>query len=143
VKHAQVRRMQQADIPVGARVGAILSADDHKVYLFGYGTYQGKELPPVPYGIHAQVFGAETWEEYDAALKREINHIREQHQGETGVPPEDWMPPRPVNPKILLDNGEVVWGYESWWGPEEEITRLIGNRHVVMVDIAQYRAGML
>lgn len=25
------------------------------------------------------------------------------------------------NPKIKLDNGEVVWGCQCWWGAEEEI----------------------
>ncbi len=30
--------------------------------------------------------------------------------------PEDW----PIeNPRLTLDNGQVVWGYECWWGPEE------------------------
>lgn len=25
------------------------------------------------------------------------------------------------NPKIKLDTGEVVWGYQCWWGPEQKI----------------------
>lgn len=26
-----------------------------------------------------------------------------------------------TNPKIRLDNGDVVWGCECWWGPEATI----------------------
>jgi len=25
------------------------------------------------------------------------------------------------NPKILLDDGNIIWGQECWWGAEEEI----------------------
>lgn len=28
---------------------------------------------------------------------------------------------RRSNPKIVLDSGDVVWGCECWWGPEDEI----------------------
>jgi hypothetical protein len=27
------------------------------------------------------------------------------------------------NPRIDLDNGKVVWGCESWWGPEDAILK--------------------
>jgi len=29
------------------------------------------------------------------------------------------------NPKIVLDNGKVVWGCECWWGPEKEIKKSV------------------
>ena len=29
------------------------------------------------------------------------------------------------NPKFLLDNGDVVWGGECWWGPEQDFRRMI------------------
>ena len=32
---------------IGARVGAIASANEDGVRFFGYGTYQGEEVPPV------------------------------------------------------------------------------------------------
>ena len=25
------------------------------------------------------------------------------------------------NPRITLDSGEIVWGCEVWWGPEQKI----------------------
>lgn len=39
------------------------------------------------------------------------------------------------NPKIVLDNGSVVWGCQCWWGPEQKILDWIDNRKVVIVDI--------
>lgn len=38
------------------------------------------------------------------------------------------------NPKIKLDNGKIVWGMECWWGPEEEVKQLIGNRQIIIVE---------
>lgn len=35
------------------------------------------------------------------------------------IPPELGIP----NPKIELDNGQVVFGYECWWGSEKEIKK--------------------
>lgn len=29
-----------------------------------------------------------------------------------------------VNPKLVLDDGTVVWGGECWWGPEEDFKRV-------------------
>lgn len=45
------------------------------------------------------------------------------------------------NPKILLDDGKVVWGCECWWGPEEQIKAMIEKKQlkVVMVDIEEAR----
>jgi len=31
---------------IGERVGAVSSADETTVYLFGYGVYEGEEIPP-------------------------------------------------------------------------------------------------
>jgi len=38
------------------------------------------------------------------------------------------------NPKIQLDNGNIVWGFECWWGPEEKIREKIGDRKVTIVS---------
>jgi len=48
------------------------------------------------------------------------------------------------NPKIVLDNGDVVWGCECWWGGEEEVrSRLFQAResglNLVMVSIKKHR----
>ena len=56
------------------------------------------------------------------------------------VPPEDVEGPfgrlglfGAKNPMIRLDDGTVVWGCESWWGPEEKIRAAIKGREVVIV----------
>lgn len=32
-----------------------------------------------------------------------------------------------VNPKIELDNGDVVWGCECWWGSEDQIQKYLND----------------
>ena len=44
------------------------------------------------------------------------------------------------NPKLVLDDGSVVWGCECWWGSEESVQqRLAGCDHVVVVKIEDKR----
>jgi len=45
------------------------------------------------------------------------------------------------NPHITLDDGSVVWGCECWWGPEEKIKAIIGNRKVEIVTMADSRSS--
>jgi len=78
---------------IGERVGAILSANENSVQLFGYGIYEGDKIP------------------------------------EKGPLAEAGL----ANPCILLDNGKRVYGYECWWGPEEKVKQIIGNRRIEIV----------
>ena len=89
----------------GIRVEAIVSANVLEVKLFGYGVYQGDEIPPL--GIIGP-FG-------------EMNQF--------GI----------RNPKIQLDSGEVVWGCECWWGPEDKVKTIIGTRTIKLITPSQYR----
>ena len=93
---------EKEKIEVGARVGAIMSADEKEVQFFGYGTYKGDVVPPE--GILAM-----------------------------GVPM------KAPNPKIELDNGEVVWGCECWWGSEARVKESLGKRKIVDVKISEKR----
>ena len=96
-------------VKIGDRVGAILSANEKVVNLFGYGVYDGEHIPIFdPLGV--------TIEEFRDAV---------------GDDKADF----PTNPRITLDSGDIVWGYECWWGPEEEVKKMIGDREVVMVDV--------
>lgn len=36
--------------------------------------------------------------------------------------------------KIMLDNGNVVWGCQCWWGAESMIKRTVGKRRVIVVN---------
>jgi len=44
------------------------------------------------------------------------------------------------NPRIKLDSGKVVWGFECWWGNEQSIKDRIKSLPVEMVDIDEARA---
>lgn len=84
---------------IGDRIGALRNADKGTVYLLGYGTYQGEEVPP------DDVMGP-------------IGRL-----GLYGV----------KNPKLVMDDGTVVWGCECWWGSPEKIAEMIGARRVEIV----------
>lgn len=40
------------------------------------------------------------------------------------------------NPKIQLDNGSVVYGYQCWWGPEEMMEKKFAGRQVIDVEVS-------
>ena len=40
-----------------------------------------------------------------------------------------------TNPKIILDSGEVVWGYQCWWAPEAYTRKVIGDRKITLVNL--------
>lgn len=86
---------------LGSRIGAIQSADQSEVLMFGYGTYQGDHVPPDdvmgPFATRIGLFA---------------------HK----------------NPKLVMDDGTVVWGCECWWGPEDQIAEAIAGRTVVIVQ---------
>lgn len=44
------------------------------------------------------------------------------------------------NPAILLDTGEVVFGCECWWGPEESTRARLGDAEVIVETVASFRA---
>lgn len=88
---------------VGERVGAMASANKEEVHFFGYGVYEGDEVPP------KNIMG-----------------------------PLGYMPL--PNPKILLDSGEIIWGCECWWGPEERMKQELGNRRVLPITPEEYRS---
>jgi hypothetical protein len=44
------------------------------------------------------------------------------------------------NPTIELDSGKIVFGCECWWGPEDEIRKIVEKHpNVVEVDIDTVR----
>jgi hypothetical protein len=44
------------------------------------------------------------------------------------------------NPKIVLDNGDFVFGCECWWASEEEVKRRIKDMNIINVDIKKERS---
>lgn len=43
------------------------------------------------------------------------------------------------NPRIKLDNGDVVWGCECWWGTEEKVKTFEDGRAIEFININDYR----
>lgn len=39
------------------------------------------------------------------------------------------------NPKILLDSGKFVWGFQCWWGPEDQVRSQIEGKIIHIVDV--------
>ena len=96
----------------GIRVGTMQSATKDEVNLFGYGIYEGDFVPP-----HEVVGPFGTMDDV------------EQSDGTMGL----------SNPRIRLDDGDVVWGCECWWGAEETFREAIEGRRVIKVSVADYR----
>lgn len=42
-----------------------------------------------------------------------------------------------MNPCIYLDSGDVVWGFQCWWGPVERFERKFGNTPRVLVPVPE------
>ncbi len=114
----------------GERVYAVLAATPEEVSLLGFGVYVGDEVPPAPMGFVRAVFGANTWEEFDRVAA-----------ADAGCEPNPAA--RPTNPKIVLDNGEVVWGAECWWGPEAGYAKFRGGRAEKLCSIVTERKAHL
>lgn len=36
------------------------------------------------------------------------------------------------NPRITLDSGKIVWGYQCWWGSEGEVKSIIANKTTII-----------
>lgn len=44
-----------------------------------------------------------------------------------------------LNPRIKLDDGEVVYGCECWWGAEDEVRKQLEGRVVIVVPPSKFR----
>lgn len=92
-------------IEPGTKVVAIRDITDGVVTLYGYGTYVGNELPPI----------------YEAEVGAMIEVLAEEQElgAEDSETLEGVANSILGNPKIVLDDGGVVWGYQCWWSSIE------------------------
>lgn len=44
-----------------------------------------------------------------------------------------------LNPRIKLDNGDIIYGCECWWGDEEQVKKRLSQYKVTIVRIADFR----
>lgn len=117
--------------PQGTRVIAICRSEGDTLYIYGFGVYEGNFLPPAV-NIDDEVELCTS--EYLASQKDDPEN----------TPPMDADSIRAMvvecmqNPRIKLDDGKVVWGYECWWMPESDFS---GEKHktIVKVDIDEER----
>ena len=47
------------------------------------------------------------------------------------VPPERFGIP---NPRIRLDNGKTVYGFQCWWGSEERIREICAGKKIIEAE---------
>ncbi|MFF1469107.1 hypothetical protein [Streptomyces mirabilis] len=77
--------------------------------------------------------GEKTREEADEILAK----AREHREAEMAKPMEERVAKllRAVvsNPRIDLDNGTTVWGFQCWWGPEDGFEKWVGDRELIEV----------
>src|SRR6185437_10617072 len=112
--------------PIGTRVGAIFSVEDDVVRFLGYGVYEGDFEYP---GTALKSF-EETYPSFLTKWNPEqLEQARQLFEAFR------------FNPRIKLDNGEVVWGRECWWGSEEEVKTKIDGKTIVMCKILRDEAG--
>jgi len=135
----------------GDKVIAILDADPNlkRVRVLGSGTYEGEQSPP------DDIIG--TREQMEISLRSHLgkpNYSEEQiariNSGEdpesVGEPEsepffltdeqvEEWIDKARINPKILLENGKVVWGRECWWGSEDDVLHRFPKDEWTWVDL--------
>lgn len=142
---------------IGARVFAVRSADDNTINLFGFGTYAGDHPRPATDAETAELaeFAADAVRHADAnpldvttaydhlvadgtltreAADEELRAAAQRIAEEQARPIEERAAAltRTMlnNPRVDLDEGGHVWGYECWWGPEERFAEFAKGRTV-------------
>lgn len=120
-------------VKIGDRVGAFRSANETTVKLFGFGVYEGEFRPP---GVKEptldtvrSIMGDDAVGKTDAELQRFLDALK--------------ATPFYSNPRIRLDSGEHVWGYECWWGAEDIMKRRIDGRRVIEAPVIRNEHGRL
>lgn len=151
---------------VGERVFAVLSATQEEVRLVGFGVYAGDqprpgwELEADSYRpmVEAQIrdwdskedpLGMEQWMRDQAVagamdqvdVEAQISQAREIRKQERSRPFEERVAGRlrsiALNPKIELEGGGEVWGYQCWWGAADRFEEMVKGRRVVQVEVPQ------
>ncbi len=107
-------------VKIGERVGAIASADDEAVKLYGFGVYEGEQEMGLDIPGLMGITGREM-----------IAEAREWGWPEEAIEPLHHQ----TNPRIRLDSGDVVWGCQCWWGSEEAARKAIDGRVVEVVPV--------
>lgn len=144
----------------GSRVFAIRDANEEVVYLFGVGVYAGDRRRPTSDAEVAELLevakdairssdanpidvsgyldrlvaaGEMTRDDADAELAAGKARAAANRARPIGERAAELVERTLANPRIDLDDGSVVWGYQCWWAPEERLSEVVGDRRVVTV----------
>jgi hypothetical protein len=147
---------------VGTRVFAVASANATTVALYGFGTYVGDHPRPGSDTIsdddmtmYRQVIidgdnnpldvrgfadaavaaGTMTRAEADAQLAAGADRQAAERARPLDDRVRDLHARARLNPRIDLDNGTTVWGYQCWWGPLDAYDSWRSGRDVITVDV--------
>lgn len=147
----------------GTRTFAVRNANKNTIWIFGYGTYVGdhprpgtdvldegdiaiaeqairdRDADPIdvrPFYDKLVADGDMTQEEADTACAEGQAKYAATQARPLRERAEELVRGMNLNPKIELDNGGVVWGYQCWWMPEHKAEEYIAGREVVVVDSA-------
>lgn len=109
-----------SQVKIGDRVYAVRDVSDEAVNLYGVGKFLGDCENELFMQEFVRLLGrTREFKDLDETQKRE--KIRELGLGK--------------NPKIELDNGQIVWGYQCWWGPESELAKFTRKVKVVPLEV--------
>jgi hypothetical protein len=110
---------------IGERVGAYMVVKN-KTLFFGYGRFLGNSVPPIDYDFSE----GGTFEAGDIEITIEPSTDEKTYDN--------------TNPKIKLDNGGEVWGYECWWRPADEFPGgILSERPVINTLVGDYRRKLM
>lgn len=123
---------RETPLPIGTRVVAVSHNEGKKLFVFGHGVFEGYFIPP-KVNLPEQL--AEIQKEYavQQTVIPDLPKVFTEQEAMTALLLSE------SNPRIKLDNGEVVWGYECWWGDEPTFEKKSVGYEVVTADVMEMR----
>lgn len=118
---------------IGSAVVAVSHNDGKTLYVFGDGIFEGYFLPP---SVDVETTVSEIVEQYEKARKVTPDlpdTFTREHARIALILSES-------NPRIRLDSGEIVWGFECWWSDAETFAEKSKDYTIVHRDINEARA---
>jgi len=149
---------------VGSTVLAIREGDKETIYVYGEGVYVGDQLLPGTDGevpdLDREAITAVLTEDdatpveqhrfltfWDGMAQAGISPTKTREQmiadieADRARPMEDRIRElylnRQTNPCIYLDSGDVVYGYQCWWGPRERFEQRMPHAEWIEVPVPE------
>lgn len=126
--------------PIGTRVVAVSHSTGNKLFVFGRGVFEGCFVPSV---VNMDESIAQFQQQYavQAAVTPDLPPTFTEEEARKGIILSQ------ANPRIHLTEtmagqplDEIVWGYECWWGTEDEFQMDANKYEIVLVTVAAHRA---